>query len=66
MIDDIYSTLRRLRIAKGWTQQQMADRLQIPVSRYGNLERGQAKITIERLREVASVFQVEIEKIIYP
>jgi transcriptional regulator with XRE-family HTH domain len=63
-MNNIYSNIKAIREKKGLSQQQMADKLNIVVSGYGKIERGQTHITIERLTQVAFIFEMHIVDII--
>lgn len=66
-IDDINfrrigENLKRIRNAKGETQQKVADA--IGMQSYGNYERGTEKISLWRLLQVCEHYQVDIRKAI--
>ncbi len=61
---NIYSNIKKLREKKGFSQQQMADRLCIVVSGYGKIERGHTHVTFERLMQIADIFQMSVIDII--
>lgn len=60
-MDGIYSVLKKVRLENGLTQQEVADRLSIVVSAYGKVERGSCHLTIERLRELAELYNLPVE-----
>jgi transcriptional regulator with XRE-family HTH domain len=53
-------TIRLLREARGLSQQQLADKLGITQQAYSNLEKKPERATLERLREIAKILQVEL------
>lgn len=53
-------TIRLLREARGMSQQQLADKLGITQQAYSNLEKKPERATLERLREIAQILQVEL------
>ncbi len=56
----IHDKIRTLRTAKGLTQENMAIELKIDSVNYGRIERGQAKITVERLEKIAEFLGVRM------
>lgn len=64
--------IRQLRAIKGWSRQQVADKLEISVAGYGGIERGEIDIPITRLAQISEVFEIALpdllgwnEKIIF-
>jgi transcriptional regulator with XRE-family HTH domain len=53
-------TIRLLREARGLSQKQMADKLGITQQAYSNLEKKPERATLERLRQIAQILQVEL------
>jgi transcriptional regulator with XRE-family HTH domain len=50
--------IRKVREIKGLKQEWVAGQLGLSVTAYGNLERGDAGVTVERLEEIAKVLEV--------
>jgi transcriptional regulator with XRE-family HTH domain len=57
---EIHDKIRTIRISKGFTQEYIADKLNIDAVNYGRIERGQTKITIDRLIKIAEIFDVKV------
>ncbi len=53
--------LQSLRESKNWTQEYVAEVLDITQSAYARLEAGKTKLTIDRAKELANVFAVPPE-----
>lgn len=53
-------TIRLLREARRLSQKQMADKLGITQQAYSNLEKKPERATLERLRQIAQILQVEL------
>jgi transcriptional regulator with XRE-family HTH domain len=60
------SNIRQLREEAGFTQQQMAERSEIPRPTWASLESGAANPTLSVLTRVATALQVSIEELIGP
>lgn len=56
----ISDTIRLMRESRGMSQKQMADKLGITQQAYSNLEKKPERATLERLREIAQILQVEL------
>jgi transcriptional regulator with XRE-family HTH domain len=57
---NISDTIRLLREARGFSQKQMADKLSITQQAYSNLEKKPERACLIRLRELATIFQVDL------
>lgn len=57
---DIAKNLAQLRKDKHLTQEQMAEKLAMSKNGYGKLGRGESKITVEHLQNIANVFNIDI------
>jgi len=51
--------IRRLREQKGWSQMDIAHRLDISQAAYNKWEAGQTKPTMENLQKLAEVFEID-------
>jgi transcriptional regulator with XRE-family HTH domain len=58
MKTDIYDNIRKIRMLKNISQDEMAEHLGVSQSSYGKLERSQTKITMSRLEELAGIFEM--------
>lgn len=52
-----------LRKIKGWSQEEMADKLQMSVHGYANIERGETDVQLSRLEQISQVFGVELQNL---
>lgn len=52
--------IRFMRQSKGWSQEETADKLQMSVSGYANIERGETDVKISRLENIAEVFEIDL------
>ena len=62
-MNKVYEAIKKLRTSKGYSQEYMANKLEITQGSYGKLERGETSLTIERLNEVANLLGSSIEQI---
>ncbi len=56
----ISENLQKLRKNHELSQEQMAELLNMSKNGYGKLERGESKITVEHLQNIANVFKIDI------
>jgi transcriptional regulator with XRE-family HTH domain len=61
---NVYKTIRDIRTKKGYSQEFMADKLGMNQSSYGKLERGGTQLTIERLEQIADIFEIDIHELL--
>ena len=55
----LQTRIRQLREKKGWSQMEVAHRMDISQSAYNKWEAGQAKPTMENLQKLAEIFEVD-------
>ena len=56
-------TIRQLRVERGWTQLELANRLRVTPATVYNWERGKYEPTASKFRQIARVFGVCMEEI---
>jgi transcriptional regulator with XRE-family HTH domain len=56
--------IKKLRELKNFTQAYMAEQLGLSVSGYGKIERDETEVTINRLKEIARILEVEEQTIL--
>lgn len=60
----LYEKIKFIRNIKGWSQEEVAHRLNMSVSGYGCIERGETDIPFSRLQYLAKVFEVELTELL--
>jgi transcriptional regulator with XRE-family HTH domain len=53
--------LRTLRISRGWSQEVVADKINVTQAAYSKLELGQVRLTLDRARELSELYKVNPE-----
>ncbi|MEN9847535.1 MAG: hypothetical protein RL368_275 [Pseudomonadota bacterium] len=56
--------IKFLRTLKGWTQEELAEKLKMSPNGYGNIERGDSEITLSRLEQLANIFSIELSELL--
>ncbi len=55
-----HEKLRHLREEKAWSQEDMAERMNMSPSGYAKIERGDTQLKFEKLEQIAQIFQIDI------
>ena len=56
--------IRLIREAKGLTQEDVAEKLNVSPSVYGDIERGDNDPKLSRLQKIAEIFEIELSKLV--
>ena len=56
--------IKFIRLIKKWSQEEMAHQLDISPSTYGSIERGETKLSLARLEEIAKVFEIDLAELL--
>ena len=62
--DMVATNIRRLRHARGWTQEDLAERVGLSARYVGQVERAQASMTITVLGRFADAFAIEAAELV--
>lgn len=57
---EIGKKLRSLRTEKGFTQEKIADLLQMPQASYSNLENNKGKIDLKTIQKIAEIYEMDV------
>lgn len=60
---EITENIKRFRELKNYTRENMADKLEMSLSGYSKLERGDVELTITKLYKIAEILEVDISQI---
>lgn len=52
--------IKALRLSKGWTQEDMAEKLEISLPTYSKIEREVTDISLSRINQIAKLFKLSI------
>ncbi len=56
----VHEKIRSMRLSKGLSQEDMADKLYMSVNGYANIERGETDVPVSRLEKIAAAFEIEL------
>lgn len=59
-----HEKIRFLRQAKGWTQEEVADKLKMSQNGYGSIERGETDVNLSRLEQIAELFEIKLSELL--
>lgn len=60
----LHTKIKKLRLSKNLSQNYLADELGVDVTNYSRLERGETKISVERLKKIAEILNVNVSLLI--
>ena len=60
----VHEKIRFMREAKDWSQEEMAVKLNMSVSGYSKIERGESRAYIPKLEQIAEVLEVDLTELI--
>ena len=60
----VHEKIRLARQAKGWTQEDVADKLEMSINGYGDIERGDSDIKLSKLERIAGLFNISLAELI--
>lgn len=63
---EIYEKIRTLRELNKWSQEYMAEKLGMTAGGYARIERGEVQLTINRLEQLAKIFQIDMWELLQP
>lgn len=61
-----YEKIRAMREQRAWTQENVAEKLNISINGYSKIERGETRLNLPRLEQLAEVFEVDIVELLQP
>lgn len=61
---EIHDKIRVMREINQWSQEEMAEKLEMSTTGYAKIERGQSNINIEKLKQIAQIFNIDMVDLI--
>lgn len=56
--------IRELRKAQNWSQEEMAEKMEMSKNGYARIERGEGKLDWDKLQKIAAIFKIDIVQLI--
>lgn len=63
-IMETYEKIRLARELNQWSQEEMAEKLEMSPSGYARIERGEVRLNIERLEQIAQILNIDVSDLI--
>lgn len=60
----IHEKIKRIRKEKGWSQKEMAQKLNLSLNAYGHIERGETHPNSIRLEQIAKVLETDLGRLV--
>jgi transcriptional regulator with XRE-family HTH domain len=60
----IYEKLKVMRILKGWSQEELAEKLGYSINGYARIERGETDINLTKLEKIAKTMGVDLQQLL--
>ncbi|MFQ1050345.1 helix-turn-helix domain-containing protein [Avibacterium paragallinarum] len=63
---NVNEKIRKLREAKEWSQEQMAEKMSMSLNGYAKIERGETKLHLDKLEQIAQILDIDVVNLISP
>ncbi len=60
---NVSDKIRFMRQLKGWSQEEMAEKLEMSPNGYANIERGETDVRLSRLEQIADIFGTNLTEL---
>jgi len=60
----VHEKIKFIRQLKGWSQEDMAEKLAMSLNGYGSIERGETNVNLSRLEQIAQLFGIELSELV--
>lgn len=60
---EVFEKIRFIRMFKGWSQEETAERLQMTLNGYTKIENGKVDVSLSRLKQIAETFEIELAQL---
>lgn len=61
---ELHEKIRVMREMNQWSQEEMAEKLAMSANGYAKIERGQTKLTFDKLNQIAQIFKIDVVELI--
>lgn len=60
----VNDSIRTIRKIKQWTQEDMAEKLEMSVNAYSKIESGKTKLNLDKLEQIANIFNINVAELV--
>lgn len=57
---DLKEKIRVMRDIRKWSQEEMAEKMNMSLNGYARIERGETKLTLDKLEKIATIFGIDV------
>ncbi|QPB41806.1 helix-turn-helix domain-containing protein [Rodentibacter haemolyticus] len=61
---EIHEKIRVMREINQWSQEEMAEKLDMSPTGYAKIERGQSSLNLDKLKQIAAIFDIDLVELI--
>jgi len=61
---EVNDQIKFIRQFKGWSQEEMAEKLQMALNGYAKIEQGKVDISLSRLKQISKTLEVELAQLV--
>lgn len=61
---ETHDKIRAMREINQWTQEEMAEKLEMSANGYSKIERGVSSLNLEKLEQIANIFNIEASELL--
>lgn len=61
---NVNEKIRKIRELKDWSQEQMAEKMSMSLNGYAKIERGETKLHLDKLEQIAQILDIDIVELI--
>jgi len=61
---EVHDKIKFLRIFKGWSQEELAEKLDMTLNGYAKIENGKVDISLSKLKQLSEIFGVQLSEMI--
>ncbi len=60
---EVHEKIKFIRMFKDWSQEEMAEKLQMTLNGYTKIENGKVDVSLSRLKQIAETFEIELAQL---
>lgn len=60
---EVHEKIKLIRQIKNWSQEEIANKLEMSVNGYASIERGDTDVQLSRLKQIAKIFEIELSEL---
>jgi len=61
---EVHEKIKFIRLFKGWSQEEMAEKLEMTLNGYAKVEQGKVDINLSRLKQISEILGVGLDRLV--